>query len=176
MFPETTGSPLACWGDAMSVTVTKDNVKNVVKQINALTRKRVLVGIPAEAAAREDDKEINNAAIGYINEFGRPEANIPPRPHLVPGVADANAEITKGLKSAGAAALSGDKAKTERGLVYAGEAAVASVRAKIAAVIPPSLSKRTLDARKARGNEGETPLIDTGEYNQHITYVIRETK
>jgi len=158
----------------MGVTITKDTVKNSVKQIESLTNKQVLVGIPAEAAARKDDKEINNAAIGYINEFGRPEANIPPRPHLVPGIKNASSEITKGLKSAGAAALNGDKAKMDRGFVYAGEAAVASVRSVIAAVIPPSLSLRTLRARLSRGNVGKTPLMDTGEYNQHITYIVRE--
>ena len=160
----------------MGVTITKDNVAKVAKQIKSLTGKQVLVGIPAEAAAREDDKEINNAAIGYINEFGRPEANIPARPHLVPGVQEAESEIIKGLQNSAKAALNGDKAKVDRGFTYAGEAAVTSVRNKIAAVIPPQLSNRTLQARRARGNEGETPLIDTGEYYQHITYVVREAK
>lgn len=164
----------------MAVTIKKDNVGKMLAAVKRLTGKRVLVGVPATAAERRQDRDgkepVNNAMIGYLNEFGSPAQNIPPRPHLVPGVRDAEKQIAKGFQSAGQAALSGDFDKVDAGLVFAGEAAVASVRKHIADVIPPPLSKRTLDARARKGRASETPLIDTGAYNQSIRHVIRDKK
>jgi hypothetical protein len=71
------------------VAVTKDQSAQLIEAITALTRRRVMIGIPAEDAKREaaDGGGITNAQIGYINEFGMPDKNIPPRPHLIPAVA-----------------------------------------------------------------------------------------
>lgn len=47
--------------------------------------KEVLIGIPMSTTERPDG-EITNAELGYIHEYGAPEANIPARPFLIPGV------------------------------------------------------------------------------------------
>ena len=157
----------------MGVTVTKNNVAKVVAAVGKLTSRQVLIGIPAEAANRQDGS-FGNAAIGYVQEFGSPVNNIPPRPHLVPGVEKAAPQAAKALQIAGKAALQGDMSKVEDGFDKAGLLCQSSVRATIAAVLPPPLSPKTISARQRRGNAGETPLIDTGAYNQAITYVVRD--
>lgn len=67
------------------VTTRVDNAQAILDALKSLTKKDVLVGIPAEDSDR-DDVSFGNAGIGYINEYGSPAQNIPPRPHLVPGV------------------------------------------------------------------------------------------
>jgi hypothetical protein len=155
----------------MAVKITVDNVDKLVKAVKELTGTRVVVGIPAKAATRPDGP-VTNALIGYINEMGSPEQNIPPRPHLVPGVRDASPLCVKALQQAGEGAMEGNKAKVRAGF----DKAVSSVRNTIAAVIPPPLAPRTLSARQRRGHAGETPLIDTGEYKNAITYEVRGKK
>ena len=158
----------------MSVTITRDNVNKVLKQIEYLTRRRVLIGIPQTADARSDG-ELGNAARGFIHEFGSPAQNIPPRPHLVPGVQAIQNQAADYLQTAGRIALSGGKPNdVDQPLHAVGTIAVSSVQNKIAAVIPPPLSPKTLAKRRAKGHMGQTPLIETGEYRQHITYVIRD--
>lgn len=67
------------------VKVTTDNAQAILDSLKALTSKEVLIGIPAEDSDRED-VPFGNAGIGYLNEYGSPAQNIPPRPHLRPGV------------------------------------------------------------------------------------------
>lgn len=158
----------------MAVTVTKDNVRKVLDAVERLTQRQVLIGIPQTADARTD-RGIGNAAIGYINEFGSPAQNIPARPHLVPGVESIATQAGERLQDAGRLALDGKPTGDIENQFHAvGLMAVSSVQNKIAAVIPPPLSPKTLAKRKAKGHAGETPLIDTGEYRQHITYVVRD--
>ena len=161
----------------MAVDITKDNVKAVVKAIHDLTGKEVLVGIPREAAARENETgkygSFNNAAIGYINETGSPARNIPPRPHLVPGVGAVQDQIAGLLKAAAKEALAGNSQGVNSALEKIGLLAVGSVQKVITQGVAPALSPRTLSARRSRGHQGTTPLIETGQYRQHITYVVR---
>lgn len=67
------------------VTTRVDNAQAILDALKSLTKKDVLVGIPAEDSDR-DDVPFGNAGIGYINEYGSPAQNIPPRPHLVPAL------------------------------------------------------------------------------------------
>ena len=50
-----------------TVRVTRDEVQNIIANIEAMTGKRVLIGIPGENAGRKDGP-ISNAALGYIHE------------------------------------------------------------------------------------------------------------
>lgn len=156
------------------VSIIKDNLAKVMKSVAALTQSKVMVGIPSKAARRKDKAPINNAAIGYINEKGAPELNIPARPHLVPGVRDAQKDITRLFKSGTIAMLGGDKTGFTAAQNAAGLVAVSAVRAKITSNIPPELAALTIINRQRKGRTGETPLIDTGQYRQAQTYVIRE--
>lgn len=175
--------------------VTKDKVAQAIASIQALAEQRVLVGIPAENAPRAGDK-VNNASLGYIHEFGAPEANIPARPHLIPGVNDAQPQIAKAFRAAAKKAVSTqgvNKGALTTGLNSAGLAAQNAVRRRITSGLSPALSANTLRARdrkmirkNKKGNFFATktatalakrkPLIDTSDYLKKITYVIRNAK
>lgn len=177
-----------------------DRLKEVLQSISGLVQKQVLVGVPDSDPGRESgdmDREISNAAIGYIQENGSPANNIPARPHLVPGVADATDKVAPQLQKAVEAALDGDIDGAQRRLSSAGLIAQNSVRAKITNGPFAPLSMLTLLARKHRKDGGtvtgktlgqldsfvgpvdltgvrSSPLIDTAQYRNSITYVVRK--
>lgn len=51
------------------MTVTLDKLPDVIRALALLERKEVLIGIPSDTTSR-DTGTINNAAIGYLNEYG----------------------------------------------------------------------------------------------------------
>lgn len=159
--------------------VKQDNMKKVLEAINGLVGKDVLVGIPDSAPERRADEAgdplpPSNAVIGYIQETGSPANNIPPRPFLVPGVANVQAAIASRLGKAASAALSGDKEGAEVQMARAGLQAQNSVRARINGGVMPQLKDSTIANRLRRGRTGTVPLIDTGQLRNSITYVIRK--
>lgn len=165
----------------MKITTTKDKSAEIIAQVRALTKKEVLIGVPNEKAPRTPDEEeaqkgepINNATIGYINETGSPAANIPARPHLAPGIEKERDRIARILTNGAKNAISGKEDAADIALEKVGIVAESSVKNVITAVIPPPLAERTLKEREARGRTGQTPLIDTGQYRNSITHVIRD--
>lgn len=155
----------------MSVKITKDNVNNLLANIEALASKRVYVGIPGETSARSGP--INNAAIGHIAENGSPVNNIPARPHLVPGVRDALPAIVKDLSASAKKSMKLPGA-ADTGLEIAGFRAVISVKKKITSQEGfQELAPATLRARKRKGFKGTKALIETGQYLNAITHVVR---
>lgn len=163
------------------VTVVSDKTAMLKAAIKALTKGRVLVGIPSEDAQREPEPDepspdINNAEIGYLNEFGMPEINLPARPHLVPGVEDALPQVTITYRKAAADALDGKIEDVNKAHAKVGLQAVSKVQARITDGPFVPLSEATIANRKARGRTGEKPLIDTGQYRRSITYVVRPAK
>lgn len=159
----------------MTVTKTVDRLPDVLKSIQSLIKEQTLVGIPAKDATRTDGP-INNAVIGYIEEFGSPANNIPARPSLIPGVEAAQPEVIKRLRKGADGALDGKLDAADKALHSAGIVAVNSVRTKIGEGIPPPLKAATIAARKRRGRTGTIPLIDTGQFRNAMTYVVRKVK
>jgi hypothetical protein len=172
---------------------TRDNLGAAMRRVNLLSKRDVLVGVPAANAARiEKGQPINNAVLGYIHEYGAPAAGIPARPHLIPGIRAANPKIVSAFRLAAKSALRGNQESVDDYLEMAGIVAVASVKSIITAGIAPPLTDATLKARarrvKSRAAErielaaraaGEAPsvdfvkpLIDTGGYYNSITYVV----
>jgi len=169
-----------------------DNVAKVIGGIETLATTRVMVGVPAEKGSRTDGEPINNAALAYIHDNGAPEAGIPARPFLRPGVDAKKAEIEAGFEKVGRAALDGRTEAVERGFHAVGLIGQNAVRAKINEGVPPPLAESTLRARAARGRKGAAqelanrkagmpastelakPLIDTGQLRNAQTYVIRK--
>ncbi|MBJ9593227.1 hypothetical protein [Burkholderia seminalis] len=152
-----------------------DRLDEVLKSIAGLVKQEVLVGVPDSTAGRKNDGEpLSNAEIGYIQETGSPANNIPARPHLVPGVQDARPKFEPQLQKGVEAALDGDLEQVQRRLNVAGIAAQNSVRAKVNSNIAPELAESTLEARRRRGVTRENTLVDTGQYRNSITYVIRK--
>lgn len=161
-----------------NLKVTKDDTAKLLASLRRITKEQVLVGIPSSTAGREPEPgeplEINNATIGYLMENGSPAANIPARPHLRAGVEAAKDKIVKTYEGAAKAALKGDMAAVDKGHHAVGLIASSSVKSKITDGPFEPLSPRTLAARRARGRTGDKPLIDTGQYRQAQTYVVRE--
>ncbi|MGU3523845.1 hypothetical protein ACLBW2_12170 [Enterobacteriaceae bacterium C23F] len=184
------------------VTVRKDNSQAILDALKSLTKKEVLVGIPAEDSDRED-VPFGNAGIGYVNEYGSPAQNIPPRPHLIPGVKSVEEQTVPQLKAAAQAALDGNVAGAERALNRAGTLAANGVRRYMTITGFTPLADSTVEARARRGrkgakaelarrsadgklnainpdsgqlisNENVRPLIDTGQYRRAITHVVRD--
>lgn len=155
------------------LTITKDNLKKVAASIDALAGQRVMVGVPDINAGRKAPP-ISNAAIAYIQDNGAPEANIPPRPFMEPGIIEARDDIERRLRQAADAGLEGDRTKLDRGLHAAGLTAASSIKRKITDGPFQPLSERTLAARRARGVTRTKPLIDTGQLRAAISYVIRK--
>ncbi|EAA5836774.1 hypothetical protein T071_01200 [Salmonella enterica subsp. enterica] len=184
------------------VTIRADNAQSILDALKSLTKKDVLVGIPAEDSDR-DDVPFGNAGIGYINEYGSPAQNIPPRPHLVPGVKSVEDQTMPQLKAAAQAALEGDASGAERALNQAGSLAANGVRRYMTITGLTPLADSTVEARARRGrkgakaelarrsadgrlnainpdsgqlisNENVRPLIDTGQYRRSITHVVRD--
>lgn len=164
----------------MSTKIVKNRVPELVSAMKAMAGKEVLVGIPSESADNDrDGAKITNAVIGLINEFGSPASNIPARPHLIPGVQDAWPEAHRRMTKAAEQVLKmrpAPEAIVNSALEGAGMLARDSVVQKINDVLTPALKESTLENRKRRGFQGESPLIVTGAYKQSITYVVDDAE
>lgn len=147
-----------------------DGLPDLLRRMAAVAQRDVLVGIPA---GEQRDDGPTNAEIGYQNEFGSPANNIPARPHLIPGVAAVQDKAVARLTQAASAAATGRMSDAERHLHAAGLIAQSSVRRTLTTAAYRPLSERTLAERRARGRTGTKPLIDTGQYRNAITYVVR---
>ncbi|CNE11454.1 hypothetical protein [Yersinia kristensenii] len=153
--------------------VRVDKANDVLAAFKAIGRKDVLIGIPEEKSEREDIP-FGNAGIGYLNEYGSPAQNIPPRPHLQLGVSSVQDETTQKMKQAAQAVLAGNQAAADRALEQAGTIASNAVKRYITITGFTPLAENTISARLRRGRTGNKPLIDTGQYRRAITHVVRD--
>lgn len=155
------------------LTIRADTAQSILDALKTLANKDVLVGIP-ESKDERDDGGIGNAAIGYINENGSPAQNIPPRPHLKPGVKSVEQDFMPHLKAAAQKALEGDAEGAATSLDRAGTVAANGVKRYITITGFIPLADATIANRLRRGRTGNNPLIDTGEYRRSITHVVRD--
>lgn len=173
------------------VSIRLDTAQSILDALKAIGKKEVLVGIPEEDSQRED-VPFGNAGIGYLNEYGSPAQNIPPRPHLQPGVKSSEGQTVPLLKEAAKHALDGNMSSAERSLNQAGTVAVNGVKRYMTIAGFTPLADSTVAARARRGRKGAAvelesraagnaldnanarPLIDTGQYRRAITHVVRD--
>lgn len=164
----------------MPVTTTVDRTKAVLASIKALARSQVLVGVPSTTAEREpepdDPAPLTNAEVGYIQENGAPEINLPARPFLKPGVEDEKDAIAARYEKGAKAVLDGRVANIDSIHEQVGLQAQNAVRAKLTDGPFAPLKDSTLANRRRRGRTGEKPLIDTGQLRNSITFVVRPKK
>lgn len=185
-----------------SIRMTADRVAAVQASIRSLMGKEVLVGIPAEAPERRtvegEDAPPNNATIGYDMEYGVPSKNVPARPWLVPGIISVQDKVANQMVAAIRAIVQPreNQVDADGRLHAAGLVAANGIKRYINAGIGPALSEYTLMKRAARGpgssvgkaaqrelnrrDEGYAPgldlakpLVDTGQFRNSITYVIK---
>lgn len=172
--------------------ISGPGVSRIRDALVATAKERLLLGIPQSTAERGDsDPAINNAALGYIHEFGAPEANIPARPWLVPSILQNEARLATAMKRVfDSATGSKQSPNTSQELEKVGILAVSYIKSYIQAGLQPPLSERTLAGRAARGRKGAAqelenrraglppstelakPLIDTGALLRSINYVV----
>lgn len=156
------------------IKVTKDELRSVLAAIKRATRETVLIGVPYYHTARPGDVTgISNADLGYIHEFGAPAANIPARPFLVPGVLSARKTATSLMADGLSDEMVGQRGAAHISMHRAGLVAVNYVRQTITDGVEPALSEVTIRIRLEKGRTGTTPLLDTGQLRNSITYVIR---
>lgn len=161
----------------MPVKLTKvfDHTAGAVAAISELSQTRVMIGVPAEKAGREqtEAQPINNATLMYIHEHGAPEANIPARPVLYPAAAEVQKTWVPMLKRAAEYAMKGDRTSMMNQFHAIGLLGQNAMRKRITDGPFIPLKPATLAARRAKGRTGTKPLIDTGQLRRALTYVIR---
>lgn len=166
--------------EKLGMTTTVDKVDDLVRSVERLASREVLVGIPAGSARAPEPGEkgqpLDNATIGYIMENGSPAANIPARPFLVPGIRSAQDQIADKLGQAAKAALTGSDVLVDAKLTAAGLVAENAVKRKITDGPHTPLAPGTIAGRRRRKppRMGTKPLIDTGQLRRSVTHVIRE--
>jgi hypothetical protein len=182
---------------ARGLTVTRDETKKVEAALRELSNTKVLLGVAeqSDADARSDkgtpgetkrkgsssSDDMNNATLAYIHENGSPLANIPARPFLEPGIKDSKDKWSEYMRQAGEAALDGNISVMRRAFNAAGLTALMAVKAKITAGIPPPLKPATIAARKRRVKSRKatsaaqvTPLVDTAQMLNSLSYVVKK--
>jgi len=167
----------------MSVTVTEDHTTQVLRSIQLMSGRQLVVGVPEEENPRKEDGDIGNAAIAYINDNGSPKLNIPARPFMVPGF---RASLPRGLRALKFRLPKAfkDPSQVDKGLEDFGDAARESIQNTIrsqGSSGDPSerfedLSPVTLKLRKAKGFVGKKSLIVTGSLLNSINYIVRRAK
>lgn len=182
----------------MAVRITKDALSALLKNMQALTGHRVLIGIPGDGLMRKDVHEPTNVELGFIHEFGSPAANIPPRPFLIPGVESGRARYIALMKAGARKTInpeSGGEAAAMATLTSVGLAGQRAVRRYMMTAQFTPLAPRTIAKRVARWRRGNgrprtvitgvvwtnsnipnpsswRPLIFTGQLRNAVTYVL----
>lgn len=150
-------------------------LKDLERTLYKLSGSQVVIGIPEGKASRDDGSGINNATIGHLNEFGSERMHIPPRPHLIPGVKAASPKLTEIMSKFLKKKMQLKDGDYEKCLTACGLVAVASVKNLLQEGLKPKLAPSTIKARarKTKGDHsGDLPLIDTGNYMNHITFTV----
>lgn len=152
----------------------EDFTKAFMESVAALKVMETLVGIPEEDNSRQEQGEIGNAALLFINNFGSPANNIPARPVMEIGIRNAQDQIAEEMKKAAKNGLKkGPKALAqyyERAGIIASNSVKRAINDQIG-IEPPADS--TLAARQRAGFKGTKALIVTGQMRNAITYVVR---
>lgn len=148
----------------------------------------VVVGIFGKGAAEEHDDGVTNLLVAIIHEFGAPKAGIPSRSWLRAFVDEKGNEIRRRVRILSVQVLKG-QLTYDQALGQLGAWIVGAIQARIASKIPPPLKDATVgnrlrsksrrdtakrqNAQRGGGSARLTPLIDTGQFRQAITFEVR---
>lgn len=157
-----------------------DFTKSIMENVAAIKSIETVVGIPEEEDGRQEEGQIGNAALLFINNFGSPANNIPARPVMEIGMRAAQDQIAEEMKKAAKEGLTKGSKVIEKYHNRAGMIASSSVKRAIndqIGIDPPA--DATLKARQyltQSGFKGTKALIVTGQMRNAITYVVRPKK
>lgn len=112
---------------SFSVKSKTDKLSQVINNIVALSKKRVLVGVPADENERKDEEgrpeKVGNAALAAIHNEGSELQNIPPRPFIDLGIKNTQERVNIHFLAAAKAQLNDDQEKVLMSLNKAGQIA-----------------------------------------------------
>lgn len=126
------------------------------------------------------DGGITFAQAAYMNEFGVPKLNIPPRPFLRPAVADNRTKWKRIIKAEARKVANGESSANDT-MIILGRIAALDVKKSIASVWSPPLKPATIAARarkyaskpkKGGKVASEKPLVDSGDMMAHCHYEV----
>jgi len=162
-----------------NIRMVTDHADAFFRGVKLLEKEHVLVGVPQEKTDRTDTSVATNALIAYIQNFGSPTQNIPPRPFMDSGIMNAKDRITAQMQKAGEAALDGNADGVRKNFEAVGLIAATSVKLKIREGPFQPLRPATIRARQRRAGKKLASseirtLIDTGQLLASMTYVVRE--
>jgi len=149
-------------------------VHNYANQLKALSKKEVVVGIPAKKNKKHDDSPFTVAEIGAVHEFGSPSAGIPQRSFLRVPLSENVKQLFKALDKD----LKFSKINTNKALGKLGakgqsivlEAFKTQNKGRWEVLKPATISNRL----QGSGTGSTKPLIDTGQLRQSITFEVRD--
>jgi hypothetical protein len=140
---------------------------NLMRRLDGLNQRVVVVGILGEKASAAHGKRLTNVDVASIHEFGAPGAGIPERAPIR-GAVDQNEQPIRELQRIGARGVVAGKISMDKALAILGESVVGMIKARIRQHIPPPNSPATI---KRKGSS--TPLIDTAQLLNSYSYEVR---
>lgn len=130
------------------------------------------VGVVGASAAEEHDGP-TNVDLASMHEFGGKDGR-PPERSFIRSTVTAKRRSYDEIFSRGAKLVYERKTDVDTILGLVGSKSQSDVRATIRAGIEPELAESTQAAKERAGKAGSTPLIDTGQLINSITYIVRK--
>lgn len=148
----------------MSFSDRDNGLKALMVRLKGAKNIALTVGVHGPEGAAAHGEGLTVVQLATIHEFGL--GHNPPRSFIRSWFEENQAANTDNLRKIGAAVLEG-KFTADQGLERAGVLFVAQIQSRMAAGIPPPLSKKYADRK------GSTvPLIDTGQLKSSITFKV----
>ena len=143
----------------------KDKINDFINGVSFIINTELVVGVPEESG------DARSAALLYLHENGAPGANIPPRPALQIGLGSVKGEMDALMRAGKRSALRGDVESAQEYYERAGEIGASAVKGvmgteALAPNAPRTVAKKGFNA----------PLIETGQLQGAITYVVRQKR
>lgn len=161
---------------AIKVEMKDALFKELRAKIGHLKDAHVKVGVlQAQGNQTAEDGETTLAELAAIHEFGAPRAGIPARSFLRQTFADeeGHTALSKFLTRIATGVVK-DRIEPRDGLEQLGMWAVAQIKKRIKAHIPPPLQPETIKRKLSKyGAGGSTPLVATGQLLNSITSEVQ---
>ncbi len=148
-----------------SMSTVTDGVKEWTNVIKGIDSKNVLVGVIGTT-----DGERGNAMLMAVHEYGTEDGKIPERRPIRLTMENNSAKYAQRFQQAIDKALR-DEIDIDTALRSIGEECAGDVKITVMNGLTPPLAPSTVRARK---NKSDTPLYDTGELVNSITYEVRK--
>lgn len=142
-------------------------LKELEKELKKLDKLDAYIGVPENKAGRVDGN--SNANIAALAEFGSVKNNVPERRPFTKTFLKNKDIYTDDLAKIIENVTSGNYS-AEHGYNLLGAKASGDVKTTIQDGLTPELSDKTIALRK---NNSDKPFIDTGEFIQSITWVVK---